>query len=449
LATTADTILTGEAADDRFGWSVATAGDVNGDGYADVVVGAYWYGNLTGRAYVYLGGTSGLATTAATTLTGEADSDFGWSVATAGDVNGDGYADVVVGAYLYSVSTGRAYVYAGNGMLGRSLAPRTRRADDSGPVAYGGRSDSLTGFRLAALGHSPFGRTRVKLEWEVKPLSTAFNGNGTGRSATWHDTTTVGASLNELASGLTRGTPYHWRVRVRYHPTGSPFAQSSRWVTQPWVGAQETRLRTKPNSAPTATALSITGTLRVGQVLTGHYTYGDVDGDAEGASTFRWLCGGGPISGATALTYSTVAADSGQTLTFEVTPRALTGTVIGTPVVSGGVLITNTPTFEDDPLAAGSTLVKVVHVTELRQRIDDLRARYALGAFAWTDATIVAGVTPVKAIHLTELRTALNEVYRAAGQTPPTYTHATITGRATVITAVDIAELRAAVLAVW
>jgi hypothetical protein len=203
------------------------------------------------------------------------------------------------------------------------------------------------------------------------------------------------------------------------------------------------------NSAPTATALSISGTLLVGQVLTGHYTYGDVEGDAEGTSTFRWLRGGVAIDGATALTYTTVAADSGTTITFEVTPKALTGTLTGTPVVSDGVLIANTPTFTDDPLVASSTAVKLVHLTELRQRINDLRGRYALGAFAWTDATPVAGVTPVQAVHLTELRTALDAVYTAAVRTPPVYTHPTITVGATVITAVDIAELRAAILAVW
>ena len=93
----------GRGGEQRFGISVATAGDVNGDGYADVVIGASGYDSYTGRAYVYLGGASGLATTAATTLTGEAASErFGSSVATAGDVNGDGYADVVVGAHGYS-----------------------------------------------------------------------------------------------------------------------------------------------------------------------------------------------------------------------------------------------------------------------------------------------------------------------------------------------------------
>ena len=59
---------------------------------------------------------------------------------------------------------------------GRSVAPRTRRADDTAPVAYGGQSESATAFRLAALGHSPFGRTQVKLEWEVKPLGDVVHG---------------------------------------------------------------------------------------------------------------------------------------------------------------------------------------------------------------------------------------------------------------------------------
>ena len=121
LPTAAATTLTGEAASNLFGGSVAPAGDVNGDGYADVVVGAKGYSTSTGRVYVYLGSATGLATPAATTLTGEAASDeFGGSVAPAGDVNGDGYADLVVGARRYSSSTGRAYVYLGSAKIGRA-----------------------------------------------------------------------------------------------------------------------------------------------------------------------------------------------------------------------------------------------------------------------------------------------------------------------------------------
>ncbi len=96
---TAGTTLHGETTNSYFGYSVAGAGDVNGDGYDDVVVGAYiyMYNTTIGRAYVYLGSASGLLSTAATTLS-EGAYYFGHSVAGAGDVNGDGYDDVVVGA---------------------------------------------------------------------------------------------------------------------------------------------------------------------------------------------------------------------------------------------------------------------------------------------------------------------------------------------------------------
>jgi hypothetical protein len=94
--------------------SLASAGDVNGDGFSDVIVGAS--GNA---AYVYLGGASGLSTTAATTITPPSGAlAFGASVSSAGDVNGDGYADVIVGSGGSGVGTGAyngaAYIYLGS-----------------------------------------------------------------------------------------------------------------------------------------------------------------------------------------------------------------------------------------------------------------------------------------------------------------------------------------------
>ncbi len=110
-----------DQADARFGVSVSSAGDVNGDGYGDVIVGAYYYDNVEareGRAYVYLGSGSGLAASPAWTAeSDQADARFGISVSSAGDVNGDGYGDVIVGAYYYNngeVEEGRAYVYLGS-----------------------------------------------------------------------------------------------------------------------------------------------------------------------------------------------------------------------------------------------------------------------------------------------------------------------------------------------
>ena len=106
----ANTRLESNQSGAELGVSVAGAGDVNHDGYADVIVGALYYDSgqtNEGAAFVFLGGPSGIAngnpTTAATTLqSDQANATFGYSVASAGDVNDDGFSDVIVGAPDYS-----------------------------------------------------------------------------------------------------------------------------------------------------------------------------------------------------------------------------------------------------------------------------------------------------------------------------------------------------------
>ena len=113
---TPDLTLTGQAAGDWFGYSVSRAGDMNGDGYDDVVVGGYHNdagGTSAGRVYVFYGGP-GADQTADFVLTGQAAGDwFGYSVSEAGDVNGDGHGDLVVGASQGGAGAGRAYVFFG------------------------------------------------------------------------------------------------------------------------------------------------------------------------------------------------------------------------------------------------------------------------------------------------------------------------------------------------
>ena len=101
-------VMEGEYNGDGFGYSVCKAGDVNFDGFDDVIISA---GNE--KVFIYLGGQQ-MDNVPDVTLEGEeGGSAFGRSVSYAGDVNGDGFSDVVVGAPRYLNNTGRAYVYFG------------------------------------------------------------------------------------------------------------------------------------------------------------------------------------------------------------------------------------------------------------------------------------------------------------------------------------------------
>jgi hypothetical protein len=105
LSTTPNWTAESNQANAYFGFSVASAGDVNGDGFSDVIVGAYRFDNGQtdeGAAFVYHGSASGLSTTPDWTAESDQDfAEFGFSVASAGDVNGDGFSDVIVGAWKF------------------------------------------------------------------------------------------------------------------------------------------------------------------------------------------------------------------------------------------------------------------------------------------------------------------------------------------------------------
>ncbi|MCZ7582578.1 MAG: integrin alpha [Deltaproteobacteria bacterium] len=103
-----------------FGFSVSGAGDVNNDGYDDVIVGARLYDNgenNEGAAYVFLGQAAGVQSSPIWSAEGNQDgATFGYSVSSAGDVNADGYDDIIVGMPGYENgqnNEGKAFVFLG------------------------------------------------------------------------------------------------------------------------------------------------------------------------------------------------------------------------------------------------------------------------------------------------------------------------------------------------
>jgi hypothetical protein len=115
---------------------------------------------------------------------------------------------------------------------------------------------------------------------------------------------------------------------------------------------------------------------------------------------------------------------------FTATPNAMSGTDI----------VVGLSSFTDDPLVAGATTIKAVHITELRSRIDTARGTGGLAAFAWS-RTITQVATSVAAIDVSELHTALSEAYVASGRGTPAFTAPPATV-GTAILASQIQEIR-------
>jgi hypothetical protein len=212
LSTNVDWVAESDQAYANFGTSVGTAGDVDGDSYSDVVVGAIKFDNGQvdeGRAYLFHGSSTGLSSTPAWTAeSDQTDAYFGASVGTAGDVNGDGYSDVIIGANDYDngqSDEGMVFLYRGSESGLSANEDWTAESDKkyanfgcsvgtAGDVDSDGYSDVIVGANWYENGQQGEGRAYV---YDLVP-----------------DFDLTVSKNNDTGGAGTIGTTFHWTIKV-------------------------------------------------------------------------------------------------------------------------------------------------------------------------------------------------------------------------------------------
>ena len=191
-------VLNGEESFNFSGRSVSAAGDINDDGIDDLIIGAYRAGNSRiGRSYVVFGSAIGLPNpfnlsslngSNGFVLNGESAFDYsGRTVSAAGDINGDGIDDLIIGAYRADPdgndSAGRSYVVFGsdtglpnpldlsslNGTNGFKLNGEAAFDDSGFSVSAAGdiNSDGIDDLIIGAVGADPNGNSRAGRSYVV------------------------------------------------------------------------------------------------------------------------------------------------------------------------------------------------------------------------------------------------------------------------------------------
>lgn len=233
LSTVANWSSESNQANSYFGYSVSNAGDVSGDGYGDVIVSIPYYDNDQtdeGKANLYYGSSSGLNTTADWTVeSNQATAYFGISLSAAGDVNGDGFSDVIVGAWGYDdteSNEGKSFVYYGNSGGGLRGTVQQYIPSTTTVIGPNGKTSINGQVKLAAFGKSHFGRADGKLVWEYKATGQSFGSiTSSSGEGSFSDLGTIitGVELTSNITGISTGSSYRWRARIKYNQANNPY----------------------------------------------------------------------------------------------------------------------------------------------------------------------------------------------------------------------------------
>jgi len=279
LGTNADLLLRGDQAKSGFGDAVAPAGDVNGDGFDDVLVGAPHHGNGQkdeGMAYLFQGQEGGIAGQAVWKKeSDETGSFFGRSLYTAGDVNGDGFADVVVGAYGWDGGLddrGRVEVYHGS----EAFLPQ-----EPAWFLEGDRKDAWLGYAVSTAGDANgdgyadviVGAPHYSDQYQHQGLVSVYLGSPQGVSGELWDqhfgkAADVRCGLSVACAGDYNGDGFG---DMFYRQPGHYTTSGSVCLVVFWSG-----FPAKPEKIPGFSAFGTQNTARFGQALA---PAGDVNGD--------------------------------------------------------------------------------------------------------------------------------------------------------------------------
>jgi hypothetical protein len=243
---------------------------------------------------------------------------------------------------------------------------------------------------------------------------------GPGRVYVWSDNSIGDAAFTYMNMTAMMRSALRWIVKS---PAGNGLD-----VTPPAITVT-TPADHSSTSAPTAT-------------LTG------IASDASGIASVSWSTDAGAsgmATGTTAWTTGAVPLHVGDNV-VTVTAADTAGNMFGASLtITRGVAVG----YTGGTLASMGTTIRAIHIVELRQVIDELRVRYGLTRYAWTDPTLVPGATPPKRVHVEELRTALVEAYTSAGRPAPSFSDAALQPGVTPMRASHLTEVRSAVAALW